>query len=132
MLDDVWPSDEELAEALSAITPDMFRQRYADAMSEPRWDSIPAESSPLYPWEDDSTYIRLPTFFSGLSPEPSPIAPIEDAKVLLKLGDSITTDHISPPGLSQRADLQANGLLKEALMSEISTHLAVEEAIMKL
>ena len=44
MLDDVWPSDEELAEALSAITPDMFRQRYADAMSEPRWDSIPAES----------------------------------------------------------------------------------------
>ena len=62
-----------------AITPDMFRQRYADAMSEPRWDSIPAESSPLYPWEDDSTYIRLPTFFSGLSPEPSPIAPIEDA-----------------------------------------------------
>ncbi|MGB0826256.1 MAG: aconitate hydratase AcnA [Candidatus Poseidoniaceae archaeon] len=98
MLDDVWPSDEELAEALSAITPDMFRQRYADAMSEPRWDSIPAESSPLYPWEDDSTYIRLPTFFSGLSPEPSPIAPIEDAKVLLKLGDSITTDHISPAG----------------------------------
>ena len=98
MLDDVWPSDEELAEALSAITPDMFRQRYADAMSEPRWDSIPAESSPLYSWEDDSTYIRLPTFFSGLSPEPSPIAPIEDAKVLLKLGDSITTDHISPAG----------------------------------
>ncbi|MGB0201065.1 MAG: aconitate hydratase AcnA [Candidatus Poseidoniaceae archaeon] len=98
MLADVWPSDEELAEALSAITPDMFRQRYADAMSEPRWDSIPAESSPLYPWEDDSTYIRLPTFFSGLSPEPSPIAPIEDAKVLLKLGDSITTDHISPAG----------------------------------
>ena len=98
MLSDVWPSDEELAEALSAITPDMFRQRYADAMSEPRWDSIPAESSPLYPWEDDSTYIRLPTFFSGLSPEPSPISPIEDAKVLLKLGDSITTDHISPAG----------------------------------
>ena len=98
MLADVWPSDEELADALSAITPDMFRQRYADAMSEPRWDSIPAESSPLYPWEDDSTYIRLPTFFSGLSSEPSPISPIEHAKVLLKLGDSITTDHISPAG----------------------------------
>ena len=98
MLADVWPSDEELAETLSAITPDMFRQRYADAMSEPRWDSIPAESSPLYPWEEDSTYIRLPTFFSGLSSEPSPISPIEHAKVLLKLGDSITTDHISPAG----------------------------------
>jgi aconitate hydratase len=98
MLSDVWPTDEELAEALSVITPDMFRQRYADAMSEPRWDSIPAESSPLYPWEEESTYIRLPSFFSGLSPEPSPITEINQAKVLLKLGDSITTDHISPAG----------------------------------
>jgi aconitate hydratase len=98
MLSDVWPTDEELAEALSVITPDMFRQRYANAMSEPRWDSIPAESSPLYPWEEESTYIRLPSFFSGLSPEPSPITEINQAKVLLKLGDSITTDHISPAG----------------------------------
>ena len=131
MLDDVWPSDEELAEALSAITPDMFRQRYADAMSEPRWDSIPAESSPLYPWEDDSTYIRLPTFFSGLSPEPSPIAPIEDAKVLLKLGDSITTDHISPAGSFPRAVQQGSGLSKEASTFEISTHLAAGVVTMK-
>ena len=76
----------------------MFRQRYADAMNEPRWDSIPADSSPLYPWDDESTYIRLPTFFSGLSAQPEPIASIEQAKVLLKLGDSITTDHISPAG----------------------------------
>ena len=98
MLSEVWPSDEELAEALSAITPDMFRQRYADAMNEPRWDSIPAESSPLYPWDENSTYIRLPSFFSGLSSQPEPISSIEQAKVLLKLGDSITTDHISPAG----------------------------------
>lgn len=98
MLSDVWPTDEELSEALSVITPDMFRQRYADAMSEPRWDSIPAESSPLYPWEEESTYIRLPSFFSGLSSEPSPITEIKQARVLLKLGDSITTDHISPAG----------------------------------
>jgi aconitate hydratase len=76
----------------------MFRQRYADAMNEPRWDSIPSEPSPLYPWETDSTYIRLPTFFSGLSPEPQPITSIDEARVLLKLGDSITTDHISPAG----------------------------------
>jgi aconitate hydratase len=98
MLSDLWPSDEQLAEALSVITPDMFRQRYADAMNEPRWDSIPSEPSPLYPWETDSTYIRLPTFFSGLSPEPQPITSIDEARVLLKLGDSITTDHISPAG----------------------------------
>jgi aconitate hydratase len=98
MLSELWPSDEELAEALRVITPEMFRQRYADAMNEPRWDSIPSEPSPLYPWEADSTYIRLPTFFSGLSAEPKPITSIENARVLLKLGDSITTDHISPAG----------------------------------
>ena len=98
MLHDVWPSDEQLQEALNVITPEMFRQRYADAMNEPRWDSIPSEPSPLYPWQPDSTYIRLPTFFSGLSAEPQPISSIDNARVLLKLGDSITTDHISPAG----------------------------------
>lgn len=98
MLSDLWPSDEEISEALAVITPEMFRQRYADAMNEPRWDSIPSESSPLYPWASESTYIRLPTFFSGLSAEPQPISSIENARVLLKLGDSITTDHISPAG----------------------------------
>jgi len=98
MLQDVWPSDEDLTEAMNVITPEMFRQRYADAMNEPRWNSIPAASSPLYPWEDDSTYIRLPSFFTGLSPKANPIESIQDARVLLKLGDSITTDHISPAG----------------------------------
>tara|TARA_B100001564_G_scaffold50193_1_gene37153 strand:- start:751 stop:3417 length:2667 start_codon:yes stop_codon:yes gene_type:complete len=98
MMSEIWPSELEISEALKAITPDMFRQRYSDAMNEPRWDSIPSEASPLYPWQDDSTYIRLPTFFSGLSSTPDPISSIEDAKVLLKLGDSITTDHISPAG----------------------------------
>ena len=98
MLADIWPSEEDVNEAMNVITPDMFRQRYADAMNEPRWNSIPAESSPLYPWADASTYIRLPTFFSGLSPTPQPIQSIEGAKVLLKLADSITTDHISPAG----------------------------------
>ena len=98
MLSDIWPSDEEIAEARSVITPEMFKQRYSDAMNEPRWDSIPSEPSPLYPWEDASTYIRLPSFFQDLSPEADPIQPIHSAKVLLKLGDSITTDHISPAG----------------------------------
>lgn len=98
MLSDVWPTDAEVEEAMSVITPEMFRQRYADAMNEPRWNSIPAEASPLYPWQDASTYIRLPTFFSGLPVVPGPISSIEEARVLLKLGDSITTDHISPAG----------------------------------
>ena len=98
MLSDIWPSNEEIAEARSVITPEMFKQRYSDAMNEPRWDSIPSEASPLYPWEDSSTYIRLPSFFQDLSPDAEPIQPIHSAKVLLKLGDSITTDHISPAG----------------------------------
>ena len=98
MLKDVWPSDEQLNEALSKISPEMFRERYSTVMQEPRWDSIPSEPSPLYPWQEDSTYIRLPSFFQGLSKEAEPIKPIHGAKVLLKLGDSITTDHISPAG----------------------------------
>ena len=98
MLDELWPSEADIEEAMKVITPEMFRQRYADAMNEPRWNSIPAEPSPLYPWHDASTYIRLPTFFTGLSPTPEPIQSIEGARVLLKLGDSITTDHISPAG----------------------------------
>ena len=98
MLSDVWPSDSQLAEAMANISPEMFRDRYATVMQEPRWDAIPSEESPLYPWQDDSTYIRLPSFFQGLSPEAQPIEPISGAKVLLKLGDSITTDHISPAG----------------------------------
>jgi len=98
MLSEVWPSEADIEQAMAVITPDMFRQRYADAMNEPRWNGIPAESTPLYSWEEDSTYIRLPSFFTGLSAQPSPIEPIQGARVLLKLGDSITTDHISPAG----------------------------------
>ncbi|MBJ24168.1 MAG: aconitate hydratase AcnA [Euryarchaeota archaeon] len=98
MLSDIWPSDEQVSKALSKITPEMFRERYSSVMQEERWDSIPSEPSPLYPWQEDSTYIRLPSFFQGLSKEAQPIKPIYGAKVLLKLGDSITTDHISPAG----------------------------------
>ena len=98
MLSDIWPSDQQLNEALGRISPEMFRERYSTVMQEPRWDSIPSEASPLYPWEEESTYIRLPSFFQGLSKQAEPISPIEGAKVLLKLGDSITTDHISPAG----------------------------------
>ena len=112
MLSDLWPSTAEIEEARSAITPEMFKQRYADAMNEPRWDSIPSEPSPLYPWQEESTYIRLPTFFQDLSPEADPIQGIHDAKVLLKLGDSITTDHISPAGSFPTSGPAGNWLLE--------------------
>jgi aconitate hydratase len=99
MLSDIWPTDEEIRDTLAnSLTPEMFRERYSDVLEEPRWDSIPTQASALYPWDIDSTYVRLPSFFEGIKAEPSPIKPIKDARVLLKLGDSVTTDHISPAG----------------------------------
>ncbi len=96
-LKEIWPSDEEVRTIVqSSITSEMFKSRYADVTEEPRWDAIEAQQSDLYPWRDESTYIQLPTFFQGITPEPAPIAPISGARVLLKLGDSVTTDHISP------------------------------------
>ncbi len=98
-LADIWPTDAEIHATISAsISPEMFRERYSDATDEPRWNAIPSEASDLYPWQDDSTYIRLPSFFKGITPEPAPIQEIVGANVLLMLGDSTTTDHISPAG----------------------------------
>ena len=99
MLADIWPTDAEIREVMAAaITPEMFNERYATVMNEPRWDAIPSAPSALFPWAEESTYVRLPSFFEGIRPEPSPISTIEGAHVLLKLGDSVTTDHISPAG----------------------------------
>ncbi len=99
MLSEIWPSDAEIsASVASSISPQMFRERYADVMQEPRWDSIESNPSPLYDWAEESTYVRLPSFFEGIEPKPSPITAVKGAHVLLKLGDSVTTDHISPAG----------------------------------
>ncbi|MDP6871333.1 MAG: aconitate hydratase AcnA [Candidatus Thalassarchaeaceae archaeon] len=98
-LSEIWPSDEEIRSTVeSCISPEMFRKRYSDVLEEPKWDAIPSEDSDLYPWDEDSTYVRLPSFLEGITPEPSEIEPISSARVLLKLGDSVTTDHISPAG----------------------------------
>ena len=99
MLADIWPSDDEIRQTIAnSIDPEMFRRRYSDVLQEPRWDAISSSESALYPWANESTYVRLPSFFEGILPEPAPIEPIHGAKVLLKLGDSVTTDHISPAG----------------------------------
>ncbi len=98
-LSEIWPSDEEIRSTVeSCISPDMFRKRYSDVLEEPKWDAIPSGDSDLYPWDEDSTYVRPPSFLEGITPEPSEIEPISSARVLLKLGDSVTTDHISPAG----------------------------------
>jgi aconitate hydratase len=99
MLEDIWPSDEEINSIISqVITPEMFRERYDDVLEEPRWESIPSKKSAQYEWDKSSTYVRLPTFFDGIKAKPEEISSVEKARVLLKLGDSITTDHISPAG----------------------------------
>ncbi|MBN2798347.1 MAG: aconitate hydratase AcnA [Deltaproteobacteria bacterium] len=98
-LREVWPSDEEVQAVIrQTITPAMFRGRYADVTQEPLWDAIPTARSERYPWQAASTYIRQPDFFRGMSPAPAPLQPILGARALLKLGDSVTTDHISPAG----------------------------------
>ena len=98
-LKDIWPSNEEVQATIAqCITPEMFRSKYADVTDEPRWNAIQVEESDLYPWSDTSTYVRLPSFFEGIKPDIDAIKPIKDARVLLKLGDSVTTDHISPAG----------------------------------
>tara|TARA_B100000929_G_scaffold286263_1_gene271061 strand:- start:2401 stop:5127 length:2727 start_codon:yes stop_codon:yes gene_type:complete len=99
MLADIWPSDDEIRSTIDeVIGPEMFKQRYEDILREPRWDAIPSKSGSLYPWDDSSTYIRLPSFLGGIQPEPAPIEAIHGARVLVKVGDSVTTDHISPAG----------------------------------
>ena len=99
MLADIWPSDEEIRTTMSAaINPQMFKDRYSDILEEPRWDAIASQASALYPWAEDSTYIRLPSFLEDIEATPSPIEAIEGARVLVKFGDSVTTDHISPAG----------------------------------
>ena len=99
MLADIWPSDQEIKATVdSVIQPEMFVNRYSDVLREPKWDAIPSEASELFPWDQDSTYVRLPSFFQGIKQDPSPIVPIEDARVLVKVGDFVTTDHISPAG----------------------------------
>ena len=99
MLNEIWPSDEEIRSTVeSAISPEMFIRRYSDVLSEPKWDAIPSEASELYQWDTESTYVRLPSFLQGVMPNPPEIEPIIDARVLVKVGDSVTTDHISPAG----------------------------------
>ena len=99
MLADIWPSDDEIHSTVKgAIGPEMFTERYSDVLSEPRWDAIPSKTGSLFEWDDESTYVRLPSFLEGIKRNPAPIEPIDSARVLVKVGDSVTTDHISPAG----------------------------------
>jgi aconitate hydratase len=99
-LSDLWPSDAEVAEAVrSSITPEMFEERYASAFSgDTRWQGVPTTNAVTYAWDNQSTYVKLPPYFDGLTMEPGIVRDVVGARVLAKLGDSVTTDHISPAG----------------------------------
>ncbi len=99
-LKDIWPANEEVNRLVSeTVTTAMFAKEYTDIeKSNPEWNAIPATGEALYPWREESTYIQEPPFFAGMAPEAGSIAPIENARVLVWAGDSVTTDHISPAG----------------------------------
>jgi aconitate hydratase len=99
-LRDIWPSSEEIQQTiLSSVRPEMYKANYARVFDMNEiWNAIPSEDQEIFPWNPDSTYIQEPPYFTGMAVEPKPIEGIRDARVLAVLGDSVTTDHISPAG----------------------------------
>ncbi len=113
-LRDIWPSTEEVEQVVSSsISADMFSSRYADVFAgDDTWRSLPTPTGEVFEWDADSTYVRKPPYFENMPAEPAPVSDVADARVLLKLGDSVTTDHISPAG-SIKADSPAGKYLTE-------------------
>ena len=99
-LKDIWPSHQEIQEVKSkAIAPDQFLKQYGNVFTgNQTWNHVPVSQSELYPWNPASTYIQHPPYFENMNPAPTPPAPVRGAKVLVFVGDSVTTDHISPAG----------------------------------
>jgi aconitate hydratase len=113
-LRDIWPSTAEIEEVVgSAIASEMFVTDYADVFAgDERWQSLPTPEGRTFTWDPQSTYVRKPPYFDGMQLKPSPVTDIAGARVLVKVGDSVTTDHISPAG-SIKADSPAGKYLSE-------------------
>ena len=111
-LKDIWPSAQEIARAVDLVSSEMFRKEYAEVFEgTPEWKAINVDRSDTYGWQNDSTYIRLSPFFDEMQAQPSPVTDIHGARILAMLGDSVTTDHISPAG-SIKADSPAGRYLQ--------------------
>ena len=113
-LADIWPAPQEVEAVIaSSITRDLFTADYADVFAgDERWQSLPTPEGDTFAWDPASTYVRKPTYFDGMQMEPAPVTDITGARVLAKLGDSVTTDHISPAG-SIKADSPAGKYLAD-------------------
>jgi aconitate hydratase len=112
-LSEIWPSPQEIEDVVdSAIASEMFTRDYADVFAgDETWRSLPTPEGDIFEWDADSTYVRKPPYFDGMAAEPVPVTDISGARVLAKLGDSVTTDHISPAG-AIKADSPAGEYLK--------------------
>ncbi|MEU7679607.1 aconitate hydratase [Micromonospora taraxaci] len=113
-LREIWPNSAEIQDVIAqAIGATGFSAAYADVFAgDERWQSLPTPTGDTFAWENDSTYVRKPPYFEGMQQEPSPVVDIAGARVLAKLGDSVTTDHISPAG-AIKADSPAGSYLAE-------------------
>ena len=113
MLKDIWPSSHEIQEVIAAnVNSDMFQSSYASVFKgDARWNSIESPQGEIFDWQDDSTYIQNPPYFRGMTHEVPDLIPIRGARCLARLGDSITTDHISPAG-AIKEDSPAGAYLK--------------------
>jgi aconitate hydratase len=99
-LQDLWPSAAEIQETIAhAVHGEMFERTYADVFTgDPAWRELPVPEGDLFAWDPDSTYVRRPPYFDGMAPEPAAVVDIRGARCLVRVGDSVTTDHISPAG----------------------------------
>ena len=98
-LEELWPSPEEISRSMQAVNSELFHEEYAKIFDgNENWQNLPSPEGILYDWDPASTYVREPSFFEDLSEEPPPARDIENARVLAYVGDSVTTDHISPAG----------------------------------
>ncbi|HET7568722.1 MAG TPA: aconitate hydratase AcnA [Gaiellaceae bacterium] len=113
-LHDIWPTSDEIQETIAAcVRGDMFEETYGDVFTgDENWRGMPTPEGDLYDWDPESTYVRLPPYFEGMSPEPGTVEDVVGARCLVMLGDSVTTDHISPAG-SIKPDSPAGRYLVE-------------------
>ena len=119
-LADIWPTPEEVQDTIdSSINSEMFTTQYAGVFDgDDRWKSLPTPKGAIFEWDENSTYVKRPPYFDGMKLETSPVTDVSGARVLVKLGDSVTTDHISPAG-SIKADSPAGKYLSERGVSRV-------------
>ena len=118
-LRDVWPSNKEIADIIAAcLSRDQFLKRYGEVTKGPKqWQTIEVDTdSETYRWSDGSTYVKNPPYFEGITMDPPPVGDIKGARILAELGDSITTDHISPAGSIRKASPAGEYLLEHQVL----------------